>query len=548
MSGATCIFDFSRHQEMSQLGHSSKHLKMRGRGSRTYTSRHQPFTHHKYGTPAKDKTPEKESTDSGPIVAPRITTPGEKKEAGRSSYSREDSSSYSRGYHFSVRQAIVNHSFPRGTSISSAILNNEKNRLTVAKVGQNIMFFTAILLTLSCSEGSNITTLRPALHLNLSETQFHSNDLLSPTEEKPPFQWPAAKTPDRQTGNFPTSVRLESPEVMQAAREFPEVRMQAVDHDQMVVTQSILPETVFRYKTLLYDFSSFVPLETEILKGLDNLSQFYGQKVRTTVKSDMTAQQCHASCFADEGEVITDRALADASLKTHTRFWLKPGRQATEMTKHCPGVMAGTSARYMLELKARDKTEPCTLYHLTNEPASHFFPSCAMEQVHLNNVTDLHLNLTHRRQCSLECLTNESCNAFEWQPTEQLCSLGTDYFNVRPNSDSDKPSTVFTHYCDHCREGGDLAYMEDGLIMTVKDSCVAAEKDAHKATCICQNTQPDKEATISTALVNDIRTQLETNDIYGPADLRVPSSDRIVPVYEETRRPLERGLFFSWTE
>ena len=130
------------------------------------------------------------------------------------------------------------------------------------------------------------------------------------------------------------------------------------------------------------------------------------------LKSEMTAQQCH-SCFLLIGEVIIDQALADASLKEGTRFWLKPGCEATEVTKHCPGVMAGVLAKYMLELHARDKTRPCTLYHVTSEPVSHFFPTCVADHVHLNETIETFDNLTHRQQCSLYCLTNENCNAFE---------------------------------------------------------------------------------------------------------------------------------------
>ena len=64
------------------------------------------------------------------------------------------------------------------------------------------------------------------------------------------------------------------------------MHIQPVGHDQMIVTQSILPETVYKYKTLLYDFTGFIPLERQVedktrqvIKGLDSLSQFYGQKV-----------------------------------------------------------------------------------------------------------------------------------------------------------------------------------------------------------------------------------------------------------------------------
>ena len=235
--------------------------------------------------------------------------------------------------------------------------------------------------------------------------------------EKPPFRWPLNSLSSGQS--LPTAGPPQSPKVLQVSREFPEVRVQPVEHDQMVVTQSILPETVYRYKTLLYDFSSFIPLETEVISGLNTLSKFYGQKVRTTVKTVMTAQQCHSSCFSSEGKVITDRSLADTSLKAGTRFWLKPGRETTEVTKHCPGVVAGLSAKYMLELKAKDKTSPCTLFHLTSEPDSHFAPTCAAEQVHLNNTIATFGNMTHKRQCSLQCLTTENCDAFEWQPTNR---------------------------------------------------------------------------------------------------------------------------------
>ena len=137
MTERTRNTDFSLQQEMSQTGRGHNYFKMRGRGARTYTTHHQPFVTYKYNNASSTKTDKKaegSNTEPAPIVAPRMVAPPEKKEAepGPSS-PRDDWSNTGRGHQFSVRNGVIHQSFPRNTTLSSAILTSEKFRLTVPK-------------------------------------------------------------------------------------------------------------------------------------------------------------------------------------------------------------------------------------------------------------------------------------------------------------------------------------------------------------------------------------------------------------------------------
>ena len=438
----------------------------------------------------------------------------------------------------SLRSQLLARNWPREGSLSIPVQLAESARLTAKQVPFVILFLGIMLQTAVASNVTQPVRIQNTTVLNASVafTNYYLSELVpqrvpptGPDEAVPfPFDF------EHDYMHLNREDAFVDPAVIETEHEFPNQNIQQIHNDRLIVTHSIIPETIYDHKTFLYDFTKFLPLEGEIRQGLSRLVSFYSSPVRVTIKSEMTALACHESCFEDDTRVLSDKNKADRILKNSTNFWLRPSRVDSHFLNNCPGTMPGRSAHFILQATAGADINQCELLHLSNESTAHYEPTCISRDALLVNVTRNISHLRRQEDCSLECLTDQTCNTFTWMYTKQggkVCQLGTNFFNQKELDDSVSVATTYTDMCDQCRMKGALAFKMNEADFSVKGRCMASHEDNQLATCVCETTSPDQESIMSMAIINDMRGTLSQNNIEGDFESTTASSS-LIPVVD----------------